>query len=464
MEIIEHVRSFTNFLGGTRNSLGPRLFILLNLVIQVDQLFSMYINWDIFVKRLLAIKEFNSALFAIFVCSSLDDISSLCNMAEKLLKKEKFFQKNGESSNITSGKTMHQKWDITSKSTNNMEDCRQNLNMTSNRLMANFHQRTDQTSKYVTDSCPNLEKPSKYTSSMEEVDQKSDITSKCLENMVNIDRRLKTILVSLILFSSGLPIVFACLITLLRDRSKINIEKMPFIIYMHYPEGYKTLEIYFMSLFLQLVWYATMLSYVYCASVAFALASISLCTQMKLICLSLFEVGSSGSSILKSETVGRTGCDDSIEMSHLKQIIRDHQEVFNDFLELNKRSKIFLSAFINILAIQMCCYIFFIIELENVSAKIKYLATLLLVFSLMFYFSTVGQKLTDESGNVELALWECPWTDRSMEFRKCILMMMTRASRKVLLRPYNLYVVDFKCITNIVNATYSYFNLISNSK
>ncbi|RZF32261.1 hypothetical protein LSTR_LSTR009490 [Laodelphax striatellus] len=474
MEIIERVRSIAKFLGGSTISLRSRLFILLNLVIQADQLFSMYIDWNVFVKRLLAFKEFNSALFAIFVCLSLDDISSLCNMTEKRLNNDKISQKGGDGElNITSKfmKNMAgtcQKWDITTKPSNKMENSHKNSGMIaeSSKNMLGSPRNLDATTKYTKNITHSLQKStitSKFVTNMVETDHETDLTLKCIEDMKRIDKNLKRILMGLLCFASCLPITFACLITIFKDKNNINIDKMPFVIYMYYPEGYKTLKIYFASLFLQLVWYATMLSYVYCASTSFALASISLCTQMRLICQSLFEVGNSG-MVVKNGTVVRTDSDDVIEISQLKQIIRDHQDVFNDFLELNRRSKIIVSAFINILAIQMCCYIFFIIELENLSAKIKYLATMFLVFSMMFYFSTVGQSLTDESGNVELALWECPWIDKSAEFRKCILMMMTRASRKVFLRPYNLYVVDFKWFTNIVNATYSYFNLISNSK
>ncbi|XP_075235993.1 odorant receptor 43a-like isoform X2 [Lycorma delicatula] len=64
--------------------------------------------------------------------------------------------------------------------------------------------------------------------------------------------------------------------------------------------------------------------------------------------------------------------------------------------------------------------------------------------------------------NIYRSITAISWYDKPQWFKKCLLLMITRANKKIEVKPYGLYVVNLRNFSKVMNAAYSYFNLISN--
>ncbi|XP_075235994.1 odorant receptor 43a-like isoform X3 [Lycorma delicatula] len=81
---------------------------------------------------------------------------------------------------------------------------------------------------------------------------------------------------------------------------------------------------------------------------------------------------------------------------------------------------------------------------------------------MLYVYSLNGQNLINKDENIYRSITAISWYDKPQWFKKCLLLMITRANKKIEVKPYGLYVVNLRNFSKVMNAAYSYFNLISN--
>ncbi|RZF37240.1 hypothetical protein LSTR_LSTR006566 [Laodelphax striatellus] len=102
--------------------------------------------------------------------------------------------------------------------------------------------------------------------------------------------------------------------------------------------------------------------------------------------------------------------------------------------------------------------------MEGFFMKLEYSILLIWIVWIMEMYSALGQQVTDEGENLRLALSNCNWLDSPEWCRKSLLIMMTQATTTMEIRPYGLSALNLRSFTHVINAAYSYFNLLQNTK
>ncbi|XP_039283635.1 odorant receptor 43a-like isoform X2 [Nilaparvata lugens] len=143
---------------------------------------------------------------------------------------------------------------------------------------------------------------------------------------------------------------------------------------------------------------------------------------------------------------------------HASALVKSHVDLANDIKSLNKCINGLAVGYMNVMALQICMYLFCLLEFDDIVTRLKYAFCILFVIMVMSVCTSFGQRIINAGDILSWELYNCPWLEMPNWFKRSLLLMMTRSMRKMELKPYGLYVLDLRCLTSIVNATYSYFN------
>nr|AXY87889.1 odorant receptor 2 [Subpsaltria yangi] len=104
-------------------------------------------------------------------------------------------------------------------------------------------------------------------------------------------------------------------------------------------------------------------------------------------------------------------------------------------------------------------------EGTNVNGTYIKFVTMLIGVAFLFWFcSYFGQQVIDEAEKYHFALYCAHWVDKTESFKRTLRVMMTFANRGLYLKAIGVYVIGLSSFCTVVQAAYSYFNLISSVK
>ncbi|XP_039289226.1 uncharacterized protein LOC111064625 isoform X1 [Nilaparvata lugens] len=122
--------------------------------------------------------------------------------------------------------------------------------------------------------------------------------------------------------------------------------------------------------------------------------------------------------------------------------------------------------FMNIFGFQLglCIFLIFSVEAKDIALKMRYVIRYCFVFGILFICTRKCQKIKDKSQELRDAVYGSSWTDKPRWLRKSLTVMITMANKDLQISPYGIYVLDMSYMTNIIKASYTYFNILNTLK
>ncbi|XP_039289233.1 uncharacterized protein LOC111064625 isoform X2 [Nilaparvata lugens] len=148
------------------------------------------------------------------------------------------------------------------------------------------------------------------------------------------------------------------------------------------------------------------------------------------------------------------------------QIIQDHQSISRVAKMLNGKVNGITMGFMNIFGFQLglCIFLIFSVEAKDIALKMRYVIRYCFVFGILFICTRKCQKIKDKSQELRDAVYGSSWTDKPRWLRKSLTVMITMANKDLQISPYGIYVLDMSYMTNIIKASYTYFNILNTLK
>ncbi|XP_039277920.1 uncharacterized protein LOC120350023 [Nilaparvata lugens] len=277
------------------------------------------------------------------------------------------------------------------------------------------------------------------------------------------ERIASRIFMTIFLSASILPYFQGVLLAVKNGTKDLNFEKLPYIIYTHYPDTMRTVPIYLTILTTQFLWYGLMLIQWYRLYKSYFVSALCLITEMELLVVALNDLDEKDKNTngnVNFNKIEKTS-NNSLD-KYMAALVKEHHIICRGLKTLNTGASCMNLGFYNVFALQMCLYILFVIEMDEMVARIKYTVTGIIVFSISISGSKIGQDVADQGERLRLAMYQSEWIDKPVWLQKFILLMITRASRNMEMKPYGLYVLNMSSVTNVVKGTYTYFNLVTN--
>ncbi|XP_039277347.1 uncharacterized protein LOC120349918 [Nilaparvata lugens] len=131
---------------------------------------------------------------------------------------------------------------------------------------------------------------------------------------------------------------------------------------------------------------------------------------------------------------------------------------------VNENGSAMLYVYQQMVCFELCIHMFLYLKNEGVE-RYQNLITALVVLLLIFNIGIFGQGLVDESDKLTRELSQCSWIDKPTWFKKSLrLMMMTAIHKPLQIKPVGLFVINMQNVSRIIQAAYSYFNVMRTVK
>ncbi|RZF41335.1 hypothetical protein LSTR_LSTR000049 [Laodelphax striatellus] len=283
----------------------------------------------------------------------------------------------------------------------------------------------------------------------------------------DFERKASRIFMAIFLSGCILPYFQGIMLAVKNGTKDLDFDKLPYIIYTHYPEKLRTVPIYLTIMTTQCLWYGLMLIHWYHLYKCFFMSTLCMITEMELLVVALnnlldCEMAEKENKSDENTRVDKKGqAENNLLDKYMTRIIKEHYIICSGLKTLNTGASSMSLGFYNVFAMQMCLFILFVIEMNEMVARIKYTVLGIIVFSISVSASKMGQDLADQGERLRLKIYQSEWIDKPVWLQKYILLMITRASRNMEMKPYGLYVLDMSSVTNVVKGTYTYFNLVT---
>ncbi|XP_039296009.1 uncharacterized protein LOC111055883 [Nilaparvata lugens] len=141
-------------------------------------------------------------------------------------------------------------------------------------------------------------------------------------------------------------------------------------------------------------------------------------------------------------------------------IIKHHQLIKRNVKTLNGALSTLLFVFNQACSIQCCVALYGCIEGQEFSQKLKYGLLMIIVFWCLTLFCWFGQQLMNEGEELYLTFAQCSWIGKPLWFKKSLNMILTCSRQPLRVMPLGLYVLNFDNMKTVLQAAYSYFNLM----
>ncbi|XP_075210197.1 uncharacterized protein LOC142317522 [Lycorma delicatula] len=135
--------------------------------------------------------------------------------------------------------------------------------------------------------------------------------------------------------------------------------------------------------------------------------------------------------------------------------------LFSDVDSVNKSLSFGITLANQCICFQMCVYLCCAEQINNYFAKCAYFCLLLFTSIILYTYCMNGQKIINENEKIQSSLVHCSWINKPKWFKKTLIIMMIKANASLEIKPYGLYVLNLANYSSIMNAAYSFFNVLS---
>ncbi|RZF39041.1 hypothetical protein LSTR_LSTR009601 [Laodelphax striatellus] len=303
-----------------------------------------------------------------------------------------------------------------------------------------------------------------------------EVIEKAWHSIEDLDRIIMNSVRIVTLFLDLTPFFINILIILNTGIEKITIKDLKLPFFFLYPKGYDKITVYLVmyaidSLFIYFIYVLA-----YCALATVTIGAQKTATDLELfrMCLKCFTnddgdslwPNSNGNQMKRSKICGiRIDKNDNNQTSdedieYLAIVITYHQMICRQVrvLESNGGLVTTLANFCIGLQTSVCLFLFQ--ETNNVIMKTACAFMLFFNGLLLFFYCSSGQKIIDENELLRKQLAKVVWWNKPRKFQTSLLLIMTRANHDLYVKPYGIYVLNYNVFRNVLNASYSYLNMI----
>ncbi|XP_039279074.1 odorant receptor 4-like isoform X1 [Nilaparvata lugens] len=144
---------------------------------------------------------------------------------------------------------------------------------------------------------------------------------------------------------------------------------------------------------------------------------------------------------------------------YLRNLVLHHQSIIEVVNELNRASSFLVFMFNQIISCQICMSLFGS-QVDDKVLKLKYRILAIPILFSFGMFCYYGQGIGNEDEEMRKAVLHCSWERKPLWFKKDLLLILTRLNKPLEIKPLGLYVLNLRNFAVILNASYSYYNLL----
>ncbi|XP_069704800.1 odorant receptor 10-like [Periplaneta americana] len=156
---------------------------------------------------------------------------------------------------------------------------------------------------------------------------------------------------------------------------------------------------------------------------------------------------------------------DRMSYECLRGCISHHQQLLGLIAEMEEVLNIILFfQFFNSTG-TICLIIFYItmnMDVKGIVDQLKFVQLLAVALAQVFLYCWFGNDLTYESDSLTKAIYDCPWYEAPIPFRKSVAIMLSRTMKPSYLTGGKLYVLSLETYRAIVGASFSYYTVLRN--
>ncbi|XP_022185923.2 uncharacterized protein LOC111044954 [Nilaparvata lugens] len=279
------------------------------------------------------------------------------------------------------------------------------------------------------------------------------------------------------LFLDLTPFFINILIILNTGIEEISIKDLRLPFFFLYPQGYDKMPVFLFMYAVDSLFIYFIYIFSYCALATVTLGAQKTATDLEIIrrCLRCFSNGevhptwtdNDADQGKRLEHFGRKidktyerRTNNDIDIEYLSTVIKYHQMICRQVRVLEGNGG-FVTTLANIcIGLQTSVCLFLFIETNNVIMKTACASMIFFNGLLLFFYCSSGQKIIDENELLRKQLAEVVWWDKPRKFQTSLLLVMTRANHDLYVKPYGIYVLNYNVFRNVLNASYSYLNMI----
>ncbi|RZF34437.1 hypothetical protein LSTR_LSTR012188 [Laodelphax striatellus] len=147
--------------------------------------------------------------------------------------------------------------------------------------------------------------------------------------------------------------------------------------------------------------------------------------------------------------------------SRLRNFVRHHYFIIQKVNELNMGLKLTPTITLQAFCSLICFCLWYIVKGEEIVLKVKYVSFLIPLLIYLFLYAAAGQDIINGQEQLAITLFECPWMDKPKWFKTSIATMMLFVNKPLYVKQFGIYKLDMPYFSKILNAGYSYFNLLN---
>ncbi|RZF44337.1 hypothetical protein LSTR_LSTR006887 [Laodelphax striatellus] len=210
------------------------------------------------------------------------------------------------------------------------------------------------------------------------------------------------------------------------------------------PAAWSTFHVYVLFYILHVVFYVSGLLNTYCLFTSVNLAAHRVCYELKMLCLAV----TSAASAAKPDPV------------FLANVVAHHQKICRTVELINQNCNFSVTISNQCIGIQICLYLYMTVEGDSIGLQIVSLANFCFVVFIIFLYCDGGQSIINENVLLRDSLAQCPWPGKPFWLRRTILFMLTRATPELKVKPFGLYILNLSTFKSVLNASYTFFNVM----
>ncbi|RZF48780.1 hypothetical protein LSTR_LSTR008129 [Laodelphax striatellus] len=248
----------------------------------------------------------------------------------------------------------------------------------------------------------------------------------------------------------------------------ITFEDLSLPINFWYPAEFENSFTYIFLYALQTFYMYHFSGYMYCTVAAGLMALKKAINEMKLLCLIVEDWDKEKITERKMEETINLKMEINIAADireRLINVVKLHDSICRKVSSLNSSLEKMYTVFNNTICFQICICLYSSSKMDDLVLKIEHLMLMIPLSLITFLYCSIAQNLLNEGEKFrELLYWGSSFVDKPKWFRTSLLLIMTRTSKELEIRPYGFYVLNLRTFSMVLNAAYSYFNMLNSLK
>ncbi|RZF47842.1 hypothetical protein LSTR_LSTR013932 [Laodelphax striatellus] len=259
--------------------------------------------------------------------------------------------------------------------------------------------------------------------------------------------------------------------------SQIDVSSFALPFRLWYPDQYKTVSVYFSLYVLQIIYIYFYSGYLYCGLTSGFMALKITIYDLKFLCLTVEEWdgedmqknnlynyyanyenfdddddgehsrGTKNKRKFENDIIGQ---DLSLLKTGIDNVIKFHDMICSRASDMNKDFEMMYTVLNNTICFQMCICLYTSAKMDDIVLKIENILLIIPIAGMLFLYCFYAQQLLNEGENFRATLWESNFIDKPKWFKSSMLIIMTRISKELEIKPFGFYVLNLRLFSMVL--------------